>query len=250
VRERVDAQEAHTGTFGDVEFVQPAGEGADAMLQASVADGLVLVDYRHFFVVCASGTAYRPSKAADVHLRGSQSLSHRARTMLTFGYLMFKIEEMGMDTAAVEGLTTDLAGLASCVGKRLGPTAWTEITQDQVNTFADLTGDHNFLHVDPERARETPFGSTIAHGYLSLSLLAPVTQLLQISDAVSSVNYGLDKLRFPAPVPVGAYWRGTADVTAVDEIKGGMQAKMQVTLEVQGSDRPSVAAEALIRFYA
>lgn len=155
-----------------------------------------------------------------------------------------------MERVVAEGLTTDLAGLASCVGRRLGPTAWTEITQDQVNAFADLTGDHNFLHVDPDRARETQFGGTIAHGYLSLSLLAPITQLLQASNASASVNYGLDKLRFPAPVAVGAFWRGTADVTEVTEIKGGVQAKMLATLEVQGSERPAVVAETLIRFYA
>jgi acyl dehydratase len=124
------------------------------------------------------------------------------------------------------------------------------MTQDEVNAFADLTGDHNFLHVDPERARQTPFGGTIAHGYLSLSLLAPVTQLLQVSDAATSVNYGLDKLRFPAPLPVGAHWRGTAELTDVSEIRGGMQAKMLATIEVQGSERPAVVAEAVVRFYA
>lgn len=155
-----------------------------------------------------------------------------------------------MGATAVDALTTDLGGLAGAVGKRLGPTAWTEITQEQVNAFADLTGDHNFLHVDPQRARQTPFGGTIAHGFLSVSLLAPVTQLLHVFDAAASVNYGLDKLRFPAPLPVGAKWRGTAEVVEVTEIKGGMQARMLATLEVEGSERPAVVADAVFRFYA
>ena len=155
-----------------------------------------------------------------------------------------------MDATAVDALTTDLAGLAGAVGTQLGPTPWAEITQEQVNAFADLTGDHNFLHVEPERARQTPFGGTIAHGFLSVSLLAPVTQLLHVSDAAASVNYGLDKLRFPAPLPVGAKWRGTAEVVEVTEIKGGMQARMLATLEVEGSERPAVVADAVFRFYA
>jgi acyl dehydratase len=145
---------------------------------------------------------------------------------------------------------TDLAGLADLVGTQLGPTDWTEITQAQVDAFADLTGDHNFLHVDPAGAAETPFGGTIAHGFLSVSLLAPVAQLLQVADAATSVNYGLDRLRFPAPLPVGSRWRGVGHIAEAVSIEGGVQVKMVTKLEVQGSDRPAVVADLVVRFYA
>lgn len=154
-----------------------------------------------------------------------------------------------MNSLATAGLTTDLAGLPDCVGRTVGPTEWVEITQDEVNRFADLTGDHNFLHVDPERARATRFGGTIAHGFLTLSLIAPVTQLLKVSDAGASVNYGLEKVRFPAPLPVGRAWRGSAEIAEVTEIDGGLQTRMLATIEVRDSDRPAVAAECLFRFY-
>lgn len=154
-----------------------------------------------------------------------------------------------MNGLGTTGLTTDMNRLPQCVGSSVGPTDWAEISQDQVDRFAALTGDHNFLHVDPERARATRFGGTIAHGFLSLSLVAPVTQLLQVSDAGASVNYGLDKVRFPAPLPVGSSWRGRAEITEVTEIDGGLQTRMVATIEVKGSDRPAVAAECLVRFY-
>jgi acyl dehydratase len=125
-----------------------------------------------------------------------------------------------------------------------------ETTQEQVDCFADLTGDHNFLHVDPERARSTPFGGTIAHGFLSLSMLAPVVQLLRVTDASMSVNYGLDRVRFPAPVRVGTRWRGVAEIAEVSKIRGGVQAKVVATAEIEGSERPAVVAECLVRFYA
>jgi acyl dehydratase len=155
-----------------------------------------------------------------------------------------------MSGVATSGITTDMEGLRGLTGVALGSTDWAEMTQPEVDEFARLTGDHNFIHVDPERAKTTPFGGTIAHGYLSLSLLAPVTQRLEVSDAVTSVNYGLDKVRFPAPLPVGGWWRGTAEITEITEIKGGMQARMIAKLEVRGSERPAAVAESLIRFYA
>lgn len=154
-----------------------------------------------------------------------------------------------MSSVAAGSLTTDLDGLAAVVGRTLGPTEWTAITQEQVNTFADTTGDHNFLHVDPERARETPFRGTIAHGFLGLAFLAPVTQLLTVSDAARAINYGLDKVRFPAPIPVGSRWRGSAEIVEATEIEGGSQVRMNATIEVEGSDRPSVAAVCVVRFY-
>ena len=147
-------------------------------------------------------------------------------------------------------LSTDMAGLPALVGTKIGPTEWTVITQPEVTQFADLTNDHNFIHVDPERAKATPFGGTIAHGFLTLALLAPVGQQLRVTDAAMVVNYGLDKVRFPAPLPVGGRWRGVAEIVEVTDVKGGKQAKVITTVEVEGSERPAVVAECLIRFYA
>jgi acyl dehydratase len=155
-----------------------------------------------------------------------------------------------MESAARGGLETDLASLPTLVGTLLGPTEWAEITQAQVNQFADLTDDHNFIHVDPERARQSPFGSTIAHGFLTLSLVAPVTQLLAVTDAKASINYGMEKVRFPAPLPVGKRWRAVAEILEVTEVKGGIQTKVAASVEVEGSDRPAVAAEVLLRYLA
>jgi acyl dehydratase len=146
---------------------------------------------------------------------------------------------------------TTLAELPGLAGQRLGPTDWREMTQARVNEFADVTEDHNYIHVDPERAKESPFGGTIAHGYLTVSLLAPITQqLLEVSDAKTSINYGMDKLRFPGPLPVGAEFRGAAEVTDVATIDGGAQVKLAVTVEVKDAPRPALAAEVLLRFYA
>jgi len=147
------------------------------------------------------------------------------------------------------GLTTALAALPQHGGADLGFTNWSTITQEQVCAFADLTGDHNVIHVDPERAKETPFGGTIAHGLLSLALVAPATQRLGVRDAATAVNYGLEKVRFPAPLPVGAPWRAGAELPEVEDVRGGIQAKMRGTVEVDGSERPAVVAEFLIRFY-
>ncbi|MCW3007368.1 MAG: enoyl-CoA hydratase [Solirubrobacterales bacterium] len=148
-------------------------------------------------------------------------------------------------------MLTDLAGLAAHAGETLGTTEWRTFTQEDVNAFADLTDDHNFIHVDPEAAARTPFGGTIAHGYFTLAMLAPISmELLQISDLGMGVNYGLDKVRFPAPVPVGAKFRGTAVLDAVDEVKGGQQAKVTITIEVEDSAKPAVVAECLFRYYA
>jgi acyl dehydratase len=155
-----------------------------------------------------------------------------------------------MNSLTAGDLTTDMAGLPQLVGAKLGPSEWVEMTQEQVNQFADLTGDHNFLHVDPERAKATPFAGTIAHGFLSLSLVVPVGQRLHVSDAATTVNYGVDKVRFPAPLPVGARWRASAELTEVTDINGGLQAKIASRIEVEGSDRPAVAADCVIRFYA
>ena len=143
-----------------------------------------------------------------------------------------------------------LERLPELSGQPLGHTEWRAMTQDRVDAFADVTEDHNYIHVDPERAKDSPFGGTIAHGYLTVSLLAPITQsLLEVSDAKTSINYGMDKLRFPGPLPVGAEFRGTGEVTEVSEIKGGTQVKVLLAVEVKGSERPALIADCLLRYY-
>ena len=145
---------------------------------------------------------------------------------------------------------TDLAGLVALVGASLGHSEWTQMTQQRVDGFADLTGDHNFIHVDVERASETRFGGTIAHGFLTLSLLAPFTQRLDVTDAALRINYGLDRVRFPAPLPVGARFRITATIIEVTPLEGGAQVKLAASIEVEGQAKPALAAECLLRYYA
>jgi acyl dehydratase len=146
--------------------------------------------------------------------------------------------------------TIELANLRDAVGRHLGYTDWREMTQDRVNQFADATDDHQFIHVDVERAKQTPFGGTIAHGYLTLSLMAPVMgELMKVSDAKMGLNYGLDKVRFPAPLPVGAQWRGGAEIVDVSEVPGGLQVKVKGTIEVKGAEKPACVAECLVRLY-
>jgi len=143
-----------------------------------------------------------------------------------------------------------IADLKEAVGKHLGYTDWREMTQEQVNLFADATDDHQFIHVDVERAKETPFGGTIAHGYLSLSEAAWIMgELMHVSDAKMGVNYGLDRVRFPAPLPVGAQWRGGAEIAEVTEVPGGVQVKTKVTIEVKDQEKPACVAECLARIY-
>ena len=155
-----------------------------------------------------------------------------------------------MSTSETSGLVTDLAGLSQHVGEHLGYTEWRVMEQERVNQFADATDDHQYIHVDVERAKATPFGGTIAHGYLTLALLAPITeQLLKVTDAVMGVNYGLDRVRFPAPLPVGAEWRGGGEITEVTEVGGGLQVKVRATVEVKGSEKPAMVAECLFRMY-
>jgi acyl dehydratase len=155
-----------------------------------------------------------------------------------------------MTSANIQGLVTDIAGLRDRAGTHIGYTDWREMTQDLVNQFADATDDHQFIHVDPERAKQTPFGGTIAHGFLTLSLVAPTSQqLMKVTDALMGVNYGLDRVRFPAPLPVGAHWRGGMEILEVSEIPGGLQVKAKVTIEVQGSEKPACVAESLVRVY-
>jgi acyl dehydratase len=155
-----------------------------------------------------------------------------------------------MTASKENGLVTDIAGLREAAGKHIGYTDWKELTQEQVNQFADATDDHQFIHVDPEKAKETPFGGTIAHGFLSLSLLAPTSMsLMQVTDAKFGLNYGLDRVRFPAPLPVGKEWRGGQEILEVSEIPGGLQIKARVTIEVKDQEKPACVAEFLSRVY-
>ncbi|MEX5295410.1 MaoC family dehydratase [Kocuria sp. CPCC 205268] len=138
------------------------------------------------------------------------------------------------------------------VGKNLGHSAWREITQEQVNTFADATDDHQWIHVDPERAKEGPFGAPIAHGFLTLSLLIPMwSELFDVTGVKTKVNYGLDKVRFTSPVTVGSRIRMTVTITDVQEVKGnGLHLVADGTIEIEGEERPAVVATFLNRFYA
>jgi len=141
--------------------------------------------------------------------------------------------------------------LRTLVGQHLGYSDLLEITQDRVNQFAEATGDFQWIHVDVEKAKEGPFGGPIAHGYLTLSL-GPMLgdQVWTVSGVSMGVNYGIDKLRFPAPVPVGASLRLGVKVLDVTEIDGGAQAKMEYTFEVDGATKPSCVADVLFRLYA
>ncbi len=147
--------------------------------------------------------------------------------------------------------TTTLAELPSYKGEELGTSDWVEITQDRVNLFADATEDHQWIHVDVDRAnRESPFGGPIGHGYLTLSLLIPMyDQVLTVTDARMGVNYGLEKVRFPAPVPVGSRVRMTAVLEDVQEVAGGLQLTVNATIEREGGDKPVCVATPVFRVY-
>ena len=143
---------------------------------------------------------------------------------------------------------TDLAGLA---GTDLGVTDWLEITQERVNVFADATDDHQWIHVDPARAAEGPFGAPIAHGFLTLSLAVKFwTDLLDVDGVTTKVNYGLDKVRFVSPVKVGSKVRMSAVVAEVTEVPGGYQLAVDQTIEIEGGAKPAVVARGIYRFYA
>ena len=142
--------------------------------------------------------------------------------------------------------------LRAAVGRDLGTSDWLEITQDRVNTFADATGDHQWIHVDVERARaESPFGGPIAHGYLTLALTNQfLPEVLEVRGISSGVNYGVNKVRFPTPVPVGSRVRGNVRLESADEVPGGVQTTMIITVELEGSEKPACIVEALSRWLA
>lgn len=133
--------------------------------------------------------------------------------------------------------------LRSRVGEHVGYSEWIEVTQDQVQQFADATGDHQWIHVDPERAADGPFGGTIAHGFLTLALIPRVLpDLIDVRGFSMAVNYGLEKVRFPAPVPVGRRVRAGATIDEVKDVPGGVQITETLTFEVEGSDKPACVA--------
>ncbi|HTN31411.1 MAG TPA: MaoC family dehydratase [Pseudomonas sp.] len=138
--------------------------------------------------------------------------------------------------------------LLAAEGRELGHTEWLDMTQERVNLFAEATGDHQWIHVDPERAARTPFGGCIAHGYLTLSLASQfMDQLMRVENLVMGVNYGCDKVRFPAPVKVGSRVRGQAVVLTAERTGDAVQLALRVAVEVEGQEKPGCVAEILAR---
>lgn len=145
---------------------------------------------------------------------------------------------------------TSAEELTAGIGAPLGPSEWLEVDQKRIDLFADATGDHQWIHVDPQRAADGPFGSTIAHGYLTLSLLPSlVPQIMRVEGMRMGINYGVNKVRFPAPVPVGSRLRATALITEVVEAGGGVQVSATVTVEREGAEKPVCVAESVSRYY-
>ena len=143
--------------------------------------------------------------------------------------------------------TAELKGL---IGEHLGYSDWMEITQERVNQFAEATGDHQWIHVDVERAKDGPFGGTIAHGYLTMSLINLfLPDLIEVRGFAHAVNVGLDKLRFLAPVVVGSRIRAVSEIVSVEEIKGAIQAIVRVTIEIEGSEKPALVADTISRYF-
>ncbi|KDN81625.1 MaoC family dehydratase [Kitasatospora cheerisanensis] len=143
-----------------------------------------------------------------------------------------------------------LADLTAAVGTELGTSEWHTVDQERVNLFAEATGDHQWIHVDPERAKDSPFGGTIAHGYLTLSLLPVLAkECYGVEGIAMALNYGSDKVRFPAPLPVGTAVRATAVLVSADEVPGGVQAVVRFTISSEASPKPHCVAETITRFY-
>jgi acyl dehydratase len=139
--------------------------------------------------------------------------------------------------------------LLGAVGSELGTTDWVTLTQARIDQFAEATGDHQWIHVDVERAQAGPFGGTIAHGYLTLALCAPfLGELAQVGGISMGINYGIDKARFIAPVPAGSRVRGHGTVVAVTEVPGGVQAVVRITIELEGADKPAAVVDTVSRY--
>jgi acyl dehydratase len=145
---------------------------------------------------------------------------------------------------------TGIDELKAKIGEELGVSDWHEVTQEEIDAFADATGDHQWIHVDPERAAQTPFGGTIAHGLLTLSLGPRFTfEAYSLEGFAFGLNYGYDRVRFPAPLPVNSKVRMRAVLTSVDEVPGGIQMKVTQTFELEGGQKPVCVAEQLVRLY-
>lgn len=142
------------------------------------------------------------------------------------------------------------ADLKTAAGKHLGYSDWITITQERINQFADATGDHQWIHVDPERAKTGPFGACIAHGYLTLSLVNMfLPQIIDVQGIRMGVNYGCDKVRFPSPVKVGSRIRGGGELVNVEDVKGGVQSTVRITVEIEGSDKPACVVDTISRYF-
>lgn len=140
--------------------------------------------------------------------------------------------------------------LLDAVGETLGHSEWLEIDQDRINLFADATGDHQWIHVDPDKAKDGPFGKCIAHGYLTLSLVNLfLPQIIDVQGISMGVNVGCEKIRFPAPVPVGSRIRGVGELVSAEEMKGGIQSVVRVTVEIEGSDKPACVVDTISRYF-
>ena len=150
-------------------------------------------------------------------------------------------------------MATTISGideLKTKVGEHLGYSDWLDVTQGRVNQFADATDDHQWIHVDPERAKAGPFGGPIAHGYLTLSLAVPLLgQVVRVQGVRMGINYGLNKVRFPSPVPVPSRIRLGATLNGVEDVEGGAQSVFGLTFEVEGKEKPACVAEAIYRWY-
>lgn len=159
-----------------------------------------------------------------------------------------------MSTQSDHHQTTVFSGLAefaAAEGAELGPTDWLAIDQARVDQFAKATDDHQWIHVDPERAANGPYGGTIAHGLLTLSLLPHfMHDLYRVDNVAMAINYGFNKVRFITPVPVGSRLRAASRITAVAELSGGLQATLTTTIEVDGSDKPAAVVESIVRYVA
>ncbi len=142
------------------------------------------------------------------------------------------------------------AALIGSEGTSLGPTDWMLVDQDRVNGFADVTGDHQWIHVDVARAKDSPFGGTIVHGYLTLSLVSHfLPQLIEVRGFAHAVNVGADRLRFLAPVPVGSRIRATGEIVTVEEVRGAIQSTVRVTIEIEGGEKPACIVDTISRYF-
>jgi acyl dehydratase len=184
-----------------------------------------------------------PTGDLTVMARGEQS-GHR-------GSVLTPVELFGQRKET--SVTTQIDGIEhfqTLVGQHLGYSEYFRVTQEQVDLFADATGDHQWIHVDPERAKAGPFGQTIAHGYLTLSLLPVLLgQIVRVNGVSMGINYGANKVRFPSPVPVGSELRAGASVASVEDVTGGIQVVLDVTVEIRDAAKPSCAAQIVTRYY-